>query len=137
MKEDPINKLHPIKDKSRICMKNNSKKSMIYRTKKSLFFIFFFDIRKYEHICFESGNDTYQPNVYLWRNLLFSAPIILQSNYCAQMHLLQKEKTMKGILITFFEPINYEAVNLHIGSFFFCYNILIFKGIISFKANIT
>lgn len=41
MKEDPINKLHPIKDKSRFCMKNNSKKSMIYRTKKSLFFIFF------------------------------------------------------------------------------------------------
>lgn len=90
MKEDPINKLHPIKDKSRICMKNNSKKSMIYRTKKSLFFffIFFLAIRKYEHICFESGNDTYQPIVYLWRNLLFSAPIILQSNYCAQKHLL-------------------------------------------------
>lgn len=42
MKEDPINKLHPIKDKSRICMKNNSKKSMIYRTKKSLFFFFIF-----------------------------------------------------------------------------------------------
>lgn len=90
MKEDPINKLHPIKDKSRICMKNNSKKSMIYRTKKSLllFFFFFLAIRKYEHICFESGNDTYQPNVYLWRNLLFSAPTILQSNYCAQKHLL-------------------------------------------------
>lgn len=88
MKEDPINKLHPIKDKSRICMKNNSKKSMIYRTKKSSLLFFFLVIRKYEHICFESGNDTYQPNVYLWRNLLFSAPIILQSNYCAQKHLL-------------------------------------------------
>lgn len=70
-------------------MKNNSKKSMIYRTKKSFFFLFFFlVIRKYEHICFESGNDTYQPNVYLWRNLLFSEPIILQSNHCAQKHLL-------------------------------------------------
>lgn len=88
MKEDPINKLHPIKDKSRICMKNNSKKSMIYRTKKSLLLLFFLVIRKYEHICFESGNDTYQPNVYLWRNLLFSEPIILQSNHCAQKHLL-------------------------------------------------
>lgn len=32
MKEDPINKLHPIKDKSRICMKN----------KIIIFFLFFF-----------------------------------------------------------------------------------------------
>lgn len=43
---------------------------------------------------------------------------------------------MKGILIIFFELINYEVVNLYIGLFFFCYNILIFKGIILFKVNI-
>lgn len=46
---------------------------------------------------------------------------------------------MKGILIIFFELINYEVVNLYIGLLFFlffCYNILIFKGIILFKVNI-
>lgn len=58
MKEDLINKLYFIKDKSWVCMKNNLKKSMIYRIKKLLFF-FFLVIRKYEYICFESGNDMY------------------------------------------------------------------------------
>lgn len=41
MKEDLINKLYFIKDKSWICMKNNLKKSMIYRIKKLLLFFFF------------------------------------------------------------------------------------------------
>lgn len=50
--------------------------------------------------------------------LLFSAPIIFKSNYCVQKHLLMKENTIKGILIPFFEPINYERENLHIGSLF-------------------